>query len=798
MLGVVMLAFCLNFTAAYSTQAEAAASKKTNINKKVRAKTRARRHVRRRIRLKRKKAISTNWADAPKKKLVKKRRRKITRKRRVSSKRKRRVSKTRTRRAVRKKHVRRRIVRKKTVRRKARRKIIVRKPILSAPHRQLSHAIDLAKKGKFDAARTQARQSGLAHSGKLIDWLILQHSNSPAKASDIALFLKTHPGWPHKKRLLARAESAYFFHPLSSQHTIDYFTAQPPQTGIGKAALARAYKRKGDTENAKIWLKRVWHKYTLSQSMEKIILTDMGHLLTTKDHLARVAHFTFAQAPRAIMRLKRLLKKTDRAAAYAQASLLFFSKRAMARVRAVPKALKNSPPLQFALARYWRKKDKYDKTQPHILKAPSRASPMNNPKAWWTERHVTARYLLGKGKMEQAYRLSRPHGVAAGNSFAQAEFFSGWLALVHLKMPQEALEHFTVLRNGVKKPRSIARAEYWCGRAHRALKHEKLALKRFEAAAKYSKTYYGQLALDELGETRSRAIAIDKPKPDPLTKAYFEATDLVQITRMLAKAHRDGLVRDFMFALMNNSSFRAEALAVANLAHELKLPHIGIRIAKKAEERGHDMGTHAYPFGILPKYPQLKSVDMALLYGLIRQESEFNASAKSWAGARGLMQIMPGTARLIARQYKQRYRRDKLTKDPAYNLRLGSAHLQDLINNHRGSYIMALASYNAGPGRTIKWTSVFGDPRGGKMDPIDWVESIPFNETRDYVQKVMENMYIYRSGLTPKGGLSFTQQLERGTPVEKAQGKKAKGKKKHDKQTNKIIKPKVKPPKRKT
>jgi len=799
MLGIVMLAFSMSSTTGLNTQAQAATKAKTSIKAKTRAKrrvrTKRRTQTKRRVRVKKKKDARRNWTSAAKQKATKKKRRRVSKKRRKVSKHKRVATKTKTKKRARKKVL--------NLKKRAAKKRIVKRTNINTPHGRLNNAIDLAKKGKFAAARAQAKQTSLKHSTKLIEWLILQHSNSPAKASDITQFLKTHPGWPREQRLLARIESAHFFRPISPQHTIDYLTAQPPQTGIGKVALARAYKRQKDTENAKLWLKRAWHNHGLSVAMEKIILADMGSLLTKKDHAARVAHFTFAQSPKAVMRLRRLLTKADRAAAHAQASLLFFSKRAMARVKAVPKALKNSPPLQFALARYWRKKDKYEKTRPHILKAPSEKSSLNNPKAWWTERHVTARYLLGKGRTLEAYALTKPHGVEVGNSFAQAEFFTGWLALVHLNKPKEALEHFTHLRNGVKKPRSIARAEYWCGRAHQDLNHEELAKRRFESAAKYSKTYYGQLARGELGKTYTNAITVETPTPGLVTKALFETRDMVQITRTLAKARRSGLVRDFLFALMNHAASRDEAIAVAGLAHELKLTHIGVRIAKKAEERGLDMGTHAYPHGVLPNYPHLKSVDDALLYGLIRQESEFNAQAKSWAGARGLMQIMPGTARLIARQYKQRYRRDKLTKDPSYNLKLGSAHLQDLINNHRGSYIMALTSYNAGPGRTIKWMSAFGDPRGTQIDPINWVESIPFNETRDYVQKVMENMYIYRSNLTPGRNMSLKEELKRGTPAQKAPGKKSPGKKTSekqplDKQTHTIVKPRAKPPKKKT
>lgn len=675
------------------------------------------------------------------------------------------------------------------------------KLVIQTPHQRLAYAITLAHRAKFDQARAEAKKCGLPHAAKLIEWLKLRHSSSPVTADEITRFLKDNPGWPSRKRLATRAEAAHFFRPKSPQDTIAYFKDNPPKTGAGFAALARAHFRAGDKKTARMWLARAWHGSALGKGLEKFILgSPVGKLLTRRDHLARAAYFAFRHQPKELMRIKHRYKGGDRKLIVATASLLFKSKRANGRLAAVPGSLRGNPALNYALARYWRHKDKPQRVRNTVLAASFRKTPLNHPRGWWRERHAQARAALGKANYPLAYVLSAPHGLRQGHRFAQAEFFSGWIALVHLKRPRLALKHFEALRKGVSHPRSIARAEYWIGRAHERIGNVETARKHFAHAANYPRSFYGLLGLDrldpdELARRNLNAELKPAPKPaiDTAFKEKFNGRDVVQLVRALVKAKKKGLAARFLFALSKDADDAQEYAATAALAHEASLPHVGVRIAKHAEARGHIMGPLAYPHNVLPRFVKLSdSVEKPLLLGLIRQESEFNPRAKSHAGARGLMQLMPGTARLVARQYKQRYRKNKLTEDPAYNLKLGAAHLHDLINNHGGSYILALVSYNAGPARTLAWVKQFGDPRRSRVDPINWIESIPFDETRDYVQKVMENLQIYRARFDMAEDTSLTDALSRGTPPALRRGDR-KGAQPTARDYKKPVKPKIKP-----
>ena len=285
------------------------------------------------------------------------------------------------------------------------------------------------------------------------------------------------------------------------------------------------------------------------------------------------------------------------------------------------------------------------------------------------------------------------------------------------------------------------------------------ARRHFLAAAKHHRAYYGQLARDRMGYALP-------PRPEVSgagARTGLQTHELVKVISLLVGANNRALLPAFFAAALKLLKTAEEMAALSQMAYTLGHPNIGVRMAKHAAERGHDLGELAYPYKLLPPYKLLSgNVERALVHGVIRQESEFNAIAISRSGARGLMQLMPGTARLMARAHKQRYRRTKLTKDPRYNLKLGTAYLARLLDRFKGSYILTAAGYNAGPGRAKQWLERYGDPRRGMIDPIDWVESIPFNETRDYVQKVLENTQIYRAQFNRNKTSTINRDLARG------------------------------------
>jgi soluble lytic murein transglycosylase len=371
-----------------------------------------------------------------------------------------------------------------------------------------------------------------------------------------------------------------------------------------------------------------------------------------------------------------------------------------------------------------------------------------------------------KGDISIAYRIAAGHGLEQGLGFAEGEWLAGWLALRSLDRPGVAYRHFEHLSQGVSSPISLARSAYWAGEAARALaahgaqgatasaeggakggnwlaKADDWYLK----AAKHGTTFYGQLAARRLGH----AVAIETqgetaagPAPGAAARAAFEGREMVQAVRLLGELGQTKLHKRFLLRLKALAEDAEDFVLVAELARQQGRPDIAVRVAKEARKAGVLLFDDLFPSRRLP---ETKSPEPALVLAVIRQESAFYTGAISGAGARGLMQIMPATARRVARQIKIRYSRKKLLSDPEYNLRLGRAYLAGLTEKYDGSYILALAAYNAGPARANRWMRDFGDPRTPEVDPVDWIESIPFNETRNYVQRILESLVVYRKTL---------------------------------------------------
>jgi soluble lytic murein transglycosylase len=363
-----------------------------------------------------------------------------------------------------------------------------------------------------------------------------------------------------------------------------------------------------------------------------------------------------------------------------------------------------------------------------------------------------------------AYQLARAHGFSSGEFLVEGEFLAGWVALRFLKDESTALKHFTKLQAGAVTRTDGARAAYWMGRSYEALGDKANAKAAYRDAAQVPTVFYGQLAREELG-IAGQPITITGGKPSAAAQARVDNDEVMRAFQMVAETGRPREYNMFLWALAGRFKTSDELSAVArNLSTEGGAT-TAVRFAKLAGQKGVDIDYWGYPTKALPDWRQIgPPVERALVYGLSRQESEFDPKAGSRVGAQGLMQLMPGTAKLVAKQYGLTYAPEKLTGDPAYNVRLGSAHLGDLIQEFGGSYILTLAAYNAGPRRSREWVEEHGDPRSGHVDPIDWVEMIPFTETRNYVQKVMQNLHVYRSRISPKTMHAMTADLRRGSP----------------------------------
>jgi soluble lytic murein transglycosylase len=347
-----------------------------------------------------------------------------------------------------------------------------------------------------------------------------------------------------------------------------------------------------------------------------------------------------------------------------------------------------------------------------------------------------------------------------------AEFLAGWIALRYVRNNDAALKHFTGLNEAATSRTDKARAGYWLGRTYLAAGDKSTAQKYFKSAAQHSTIYYGQLAREYVG-LGGVPEEINSGESSSAARARVEKDEVIRALYLMHKASGKANLHMFLYSIASRFKTVDEMNAAANIVHGMGGTFMALKLAKAAGQFKVDIDSWSYPLRGLPDWKQVgRPVEKALVYGLSRQESEFNATAGSRVGAQGLMQIMPATARLIAKQHKLNYRAGMLTSDPSLNVKMGAAHLGDLIAKYNGSYVLTFVAYNAGPRRSKEWTEQFGDIRSGQVDPVDWVENIPFQETRQYVQKVMQNIHIYRSRLAPKTVRPMTVDLKRGTPAD--------------------------------
>jgi soluble lytic murein transglycosylase len=395
------------------------------------------------------------------------------------------------------------------------------------------------------------------------------------------------------------------------------------------------------------------------------------------------------------------------------------------------------------------RRQKKDEEAWKILLTEPEATVPFKPDGWWEERRVNAYAALKAGKPKMAYELVRDVGPLSVNASKDAAFFAGWLAFRQLHDTKAALVHFQKLAKEADGPLSKARAQYWLARTYEALGDGAKAKELYRGAAEYFDTFHGQLARLRL-DPKANALKIAPPAvPTSEEITQFNGLDAVKAAVMVRKANLDtSLMRAFLLHLRNYFKTEANVAMVAHLAEALGDTQTAVRIGKTAIGRGLNLIYYAYPIHSLPTYTPLRQPpEPAFILGIARQESEFNSLTLSGAGARGILQVMPVTARHVCRDYKIKCEIDRLMKDPAYNTMMGSAYISDRMDEFTGSYVLTLAGYNAGPGRAREWIKEFGDPRDPKIDPIDWIHRIPFEETREYVQKVLSNIQIYRARL---------------------------------------------------
>jgi soluble lytic murein transglycosylase len=640
-----------------------------------------------------------------------------------------------------------------------------RKPVARHGEDLASKAVELAANGHYNDAKALAQRSGDTAALTLVEWLYLKDTGSKAHYKLLSSFVDQYPGWPQAEFLSREAERSLYRNAYNAGEILSYFGNREPQTSEGMLALARAQLANGDRESAKKWAALGWQLTEADATVESKVVSEFGSLLTPSDHKARLWAKIMAQETNAAMRVaKRLSADHQQAAQVAQLLLRNHSgaKKSLGQLSA---AMRSEPAMQYAAAHFHRKADRYLEAAGVLLKVPADHSKIANAEEMWTERRLVARNLLTRANRKHwssAHKLVAGHGFSSGPNAVEGEFMAGWIALRYLNDANTALTHFKRLVGYATSRTDKARANYWLARTYTVLGDRGQSEAAYAEAAKHSTLYYGQLARDALG-IGAQPIRVSEVTPSASVRSRVAGDDLIRAFRLLARAGRQGEMGMFLWPIGKRFKTEEEMSAAASIVWDNGGPFMAVRLAKAASSNGVDIDHWGYPVRAMPDWkPMGPKVEKALIYGVTRQESEFNSQAGSRAGAKGLMQLMPGTAKLVSRQYKIKYN-PKLLTDPSYNARLGAAHLGDLVKEFRGSYILSLVAYNAGPRRSLEWMHRYGDPRAKGVDPIDWVESIPFTETRYYVQKVLQNTHVYRSRLEPASMRGMSADLLRGS-----------------------------------
>jgi soluble lytic murein transglycosylase len=652
----------------------------------------------------------------------------------------------------------------------------VLKPLLSyqlssSDQTNLKNALSATYRGDDPGAHAAADKITDGAAKKLATWYEYKVGDLDAQAEDIEAFRLANPDWPGQDELRERAEIALFVGDASPERVRAFFADAAPSTGAGKVALASAYLKEGNEAAARELISSAWRDYQLGQTVEKKILAKYGSMLTKEDHQARIDKLLFPDSEssaEAALRISKLLPPAEQKKVAARIAVVKRGANAGKLFDALPASTTNGDVgLLYNRIQWLRRKDRDQEAWKMLLDAPSEPAQLIDPDGWWSERRLNCRIALNAGQPRIAYDIAAKHGPISGDAYVEAEFLAGWVALRFLNEPRVALEHFLALRTAAKGSKNIALAEYWLGRAALALGDTGTAVVHFHGAAKYPQYYYGQLGRQALDAAPANLTVTPTPLPTEAEIQSFFANDAARAIGIALANDMERVTAQFFLALSRRLTNPGEVVLLAELAKLSGNPQIALRLAKIAFNRDIPIGDYALPIGVLPEYKSLLTdrVDPALVHALSRQESEFNAAAKSPVGAAGFMQLMPGTAKAVAKAYKVKFVSAQLT-NPTYNVQLGEAHLRDLIDSYGGSYIMTLAAYNAGGGRVQEWVRAFGDPRKPGVDPIDWVERIPFTETRDYVKKIMEALQLYRSRLAgSENALQLLQDLNRGRRV---------------------------------
>ena len=624
----------------------------------------------------------------------------------------------------------------------------------------LENVIELVRKHKpSDATQVQAVISDPV-ARKLAEWLILRSDDNGASVERYRAFISANPSWPSQTFLRRRLEAALWDDHRDDATVWSWFENESPISAKGRFALARVMIARGDRANAERLVREAWRGDGMSEDTESTALDLFGALLTAGDHKARMDTLLYGTEQEAGgLRAAKRLGAGHVALAKARIASNRKASNAKALLEAVPGELRGDAGYLFAKIQLLRREEKFAEAAQLMLGAPKDPNRLHNLDEWWIERRLLARKMLDIGEHRTAYLIARDAALPTRDIYkTEQEFTAGWIALRFLNDPAVAAQHFARIGVGSVNPTALARAGYWQGRAAEAAGRAQEARAAYSRAAEQSTSYYGQLARAKLGLPQLEL----KGAPTGRGRGV-ERLEIVRAVQLLYELDEGGVAVP-IFADMGENGDPEALIGLAELSARYNDARAMLLLGKAALNRGLPFDHYAYPVNGIPPFRQIgPEVEPSIVYAIARQESAFNQAVVSPAQAYGLMQVTPDAGRYVCKRAGVSFDLSRMKTDPVYNATLGAAELGGLLEDYRGSYIMTFAGYNAGRGSVRKWIERYGDPRDPKVDAVDWVEQIPFSETRNYVQRIMENLQVYRARFGGGTRLQIEADLHRGS-----------------------------------
>ena len=611
-------------------------------------------------------------------------------------------------------------------------------------------ALSEMKQAKWTSALKTSKRARDKSIYNFIQWRHLLTKGNKASYYEYKAFIDANEDYPRIGRIKYLAEHKLSTDTVSPKKIISWFEASEPLSGFGKMILGESYILLGSKQKGISLVKEGWITAELNRSELKFYRKKFKKYLNSDDYIKRADYLAWNDKYWDLKRLLRYLPKDYQLLYTARQLLMSKSYGVDNAIAKVPTKFKNDAGLNYDRLKWRRKRGRVDSSLDILLKINNTKDYLVRPDKWWIEREIISRSLIYKKKFELAYKISSNHALTEGPEYAAAEWMSGWIALSFLNDPLLAKDHFENFYNNVGYPISVSRGAYWLGKTYQKLGEKNLAVEWLQKAAGFLTTYYGQLAFMELNPDKTFELPKDL-EVSKNYKDYFFKKELVKIIYLLDELDNSKYTKHILRHLANDNIENGSEILAAQLATTIDRFDFAIQIAKIAsyEKRFHNKFN--YPIISTPKYINGRKIpETAFILSIIRQESEFDLSANSHAGAKGLMQLMPYTAKVVAKQAKLPYSKSRLTKDAEYNINLGSHYIAGLILDYDGAYPFAVAAYNAGPKRVKYWKKINKNPQKKQIDYINWIELIKFRETRNYVQRVLENYNVYRYILEQK------------------------------------------------